>query len=223
VSNYLTSLVDAHKYLTMKITCGPEHDRRTVDFTLPAEKKKIAVFVSGGIDSAIIYYLLEKVNHSMNCIHEIVPVSIIRKEGSRHFSKLVAAYVQDCFRMPFKDPIIVGDNTLPEDQQVASGVFEALDNLGFDVAYTGLIQQLPIHMVNWKPIPWEESDQFKAPLKDLNKSHVIELIYQLQHQSLFHITHSCAVWELGRCRECNGCNERQWGFDQIGREDPGTI
>jgi len=57
----------------------------------------------------------------------------------------------------------------------------------------------------------------------LNKSHIIDLVIKFNQQSLFHITHSCSSQELGRCNVCNGCNERQWGFDQLGQTDPGTI
>jgi hypothetical protein len=206
----------------MLIKCGPADDKRILSLILPEERKQIAIFISGGIDSALLYFLLLQENKKLNDLHEIIPFSIIRKEGSRYFAKLVIAHIHSFYNKPYCDPVIVGDNTLPEDQQVKSGVQEVLA-LGFELVYTGLIEQLPQHMVGWQPIPYKEGPRFKAPMCILNKSHIIDLVIKFNQQSLFHITHSCSTQELGRCNICNGCNERKWGFDQLGQVDPGTI
>jgi len=117
---------------------------------------------------------------------------------------------------------MVGNNTLPEEEQVKSGVHDAW-TLGFQIVYVGLIEQLPQHMVDWQPIPYKESPKFKTPLKMLDKSYIVDLIKHFNQEVLFYITYSCSLLELGRCNRCNGCNERSWGFDQIGLVDPGTI
>jgi hypothetical protein len=206
----------------MLIQCGPPDDQRTLSFTLPEERTRIAIFISGGIDSAILYFLLLQENKKLNNLHEITPFSIIRKEGSKYFAKLVVAHIHSFYNIPYYDPVIVGDNTLPEDQQVKSGVHEALAS-GIQMVYTGLIEQLPQHMIDWQPIPYKEGPKFKAPMNVLNKSHIIDLVIKLNQQSLFYITHSCSSQELGRCNSCNGCNERKWGFDQLNCIDPSII
>jgi Queuosine biosynthesis protein QueC len=206
----------------MIIECGPLDDRRTLSLTLPEEKKRLAMFISGGIDSAILYYLMLEENKKLNNLHEITPFSIIRKEGSRYFANLVIAHIHSFYGIPYREPIIVGDNTLPEHKQVKSGAYDARE-LGYDIVYLGLIEQLPQHMVGWFPIPYKESDRFKAPLHLLNKSHIIDLIVQLKQESLFYITHSCSSQEIGRCNRCNGCNERSWGFTQLDITDPSII
>jgi hypothetical protein len=206
----------------MIIECGPINDRRILSFTLPEERKKIAIFISGGIDSALLYFLLLEENKKLNNLHEIKPLSIIRKEGSRYFANLVIAHIHSFYNMPYQDPLLVGDNTLPEDKQVKSGMIDAL-TFGFEIMYLGLIEQLPQHMIGWQPIPYKETPKFKAPLGILNKSHIIDLVIKLNQKSLFNITHSCSTYEIARCNECNGCNERKWGFDQLGEVDCGTI
>jgi 7-cyano-7-deazaguanine synthase in queuosine biosynthesis len=206
----------------MKITCGPQHDRRDFEIVLPSEPKRLAVFVSGGVDSAILYYLLLLENRNLGNIHEIQPLMVQRKEGSKYFANIVVAHVRDHFNLAPATATIVGNNTLPEEEQVKSGVLESYLR-GFDIAYTGLIQQLPQHMVNWEPIPYKQTPKFKAPFADLDKSHIIELCVQLDQTALFYLTHSCSAHEISRCRNCNGCNERSWGFDQLGIKDPGTI
>ncbi len=204
------------------IECGPAYDRRPVRVELPAEPKTLGIFVSGGIDSAILYYMMLLENQKMGNIHKIVPLTVLRKEGSKHFAKLVVAHMIWHFNLHYVETTIVGDPSLPEIEQVKSGVHEAFDK-GIDIAYTGLIEQLPMHMVDWTPIPYQESSRFKAPFKKLNKSHIIDLCVQHQQEGLFYITHSCAAWEITRCKTCNGCNERQWAFDQLEKIDPGII
>jgi hypothetical protein len=206
----------------ISIECGSTGDKRTLSFSLPEEKKRIAMFISGGIDSALLYFLLLEENKKLDNLHEITPFSIIRKEGSRYFANLVVAHVHSFYNIPYQDPIIVGDNTLPEHQQVKSGAYDARA-LGYDIVYLGLIEQLPQHMIGWFPIPYKESDRFKAPMHLLNKSHIIDLVIKLNQQSLFYITHSCSTQEIGRCNICNGCNERKWGFDQLNQIDPSII
>jgi hypothetical protein len=208
----------------MNIQCGPDKDLRNISITLPKKKSKIAVLVSGGLDSAILYYLLLLENKLRSNIHVIVPISVIRKEGSKYFSSLVVGHINPQFQLPFNDPQIVGDNTLPEEQQVKSAVDEAL-SVGFDFVYAGVIEQLPQHMVNWKPIPSKETVRFKTPFQFINKSHIIDIIVKCKQESLFYITHSCSgeQSQVGRCNGCNGCNERTWGFEQLGLTDPGTI
>lgn len=208
----------------MNIQCGPTNDLRTISIVLPKKKSQIAVLVSGGLDSAILYYLLLLENKLRGNIHEILPVSVMRKEGSKYFSSLVIGHVNQEFQLPYKDPIIVGNNTLPEEEQIKSGVNHAIE-LGFDIVYAGVIEQLPQHMINWQPIPSKETPRFKTPFQLINKSHIIDIIVKFKQESLFYITHSCSgeQSQIGRCNGCNGCNERRWGFSQLVLTDPGTI
>ena len=207
----------------MKIICGPLGDQRTFTLELPTDTKmRIAMFVSGGIDSAILYYLLLQENKVIGNIHDIVPVMVERREGSIYFAKLVTAYIQTVYKLPLNDPIIVGNSELADDQQVKSGVLEAWDQ-GYDRVYVGIIDQLPQHMINWTNVHYPETDKFKTPLCNLNKSQVLDLVRQFRQTDLLYITHTCNVHPIGRCNHCNGCNERAWGFSQLDMQDPGIL
>jgi hypothetical protein len=206
----------------MIITCGPEDDQRTLKLILPDDRTKIAVLISGGIDSAILYYLMLLENSNIGFRHEIVPISILRTEGSEYFSKLVVANMNEKFNLIKRDAIIVGNPNLSEDRQVRSGVMNAYE-LGFDQVYCGLIEQQPEHMIGWEQPDGKETRRFKTPLKNLNKTHIIDLVIKSKQQDLFYITHTCNKIKVGRCHKCNGCNERAWGFRQLKLTDPGTI
>lgn len=206
----------------MNITCGPTFDKRSVDIVLPPTPSKIGVLVSGGIDSAILYYLVHMQNKFMNNRHTILPLTILRKEGSKYFAQGVVDKIHKLHNLPLIDTIIIGDNTLPEEEQVKSGVTQA-HTTGFMIVYCGVIEQLPQHMVNWHPIPSRETRRFKTPFQVLNKSHIVDLCIKFNLTDLFAITHSCSTLEDQRCNQCNGCNERTWGFEQLGVVDPGML
>jgi len=206
----------------MNIQCGSANNLKTISITLPKQKSRIGVLVSGGIDSAILYYLLLLENQFRGNIHEVLPISIMRTEGSEYFSKLVVASINRKFKIANLETIIVGDPTLPDHEQVKSGVDDAL-KLGFDIVYAGVIEQQPEHMIGWTPPPSGETRRFKTPLKDINKIYIIDLVIKCKQEDLFYITHTCNGYKIGRCDGCNGCNERAWGFSQLGLTDPGTI
>ena len=202
----------------MKFTCGPAHDQRTLELLLP-EHKKIVVCVSGGIDSTLLYYLLLKERQDTNSSHEIVPVVVHRKEGSKVYARPVIKKINQIFKIT--NPVYrLGVTTLPEAQQVASAVEQAYKILKADVVYVGVITNREEHTVGFDPVVIPTIERFYTPFLHLEKSHVVDIYYQLGIQSLLEYTHSCDQSETEQCGTCNGCRERAWGFAQIGQRDP---
>lgn len=206
----------------MQIECGNSLDRRLLNLNLPTTPSLLGVLVSGGIDSAILYYLMLEENRRLGNLHVIKPLTIQRKEGSRYFANLVVAHVQSSFGQKYKAPIIVGNNALPEDQQVRSGVNQAY-RMGYAQVYVGVIDQIPEHTIGWEKIGYDENEFYRIPLVNLQKFHIIDLVNQFGQQGLFYITHACDQLEMTRCNTCNGCRERNWGFNQLGLTDPGIL
>lgn len=190
--------------------------------SLPLAKGKVGVFISGGIDSAVLYYLVHKENRRLGNLHQVVPLVVKRKEGSRYFAPLVIAYVNSLFGLDYNEPIYVGNPNLPEGDQVKSGVREAL-RLQFYQVYIGVIDQLPEHTIGWTQSFGHEDYFYKIPFVNLKKDQILKLAIDNNIEPLFHITHGCVNKEIGRCGDCNGCNERRWGFSQLGLTDPGHM
>lgn len=206
----------------MQLDCGPVHDRRTLTLNLPATPSHIGVFVSGGLDSAILYYLLLEENRRLGDIHTVIPLTIPRKEGSKHFAKLVVAHVQAAFWLPYTEPLSIGNTQLPEHLQVKSGIKQSYW-LGFNEVYVGLIEQLPEHIIGWDKPVYAENSFYRIPLQNLQKCHIVDLIKHAKQEALFYITHACDQLELARCWQCNGCRERAWGFEQLALSDPSML
>lgn len=205
----------------MVIQCGPSDDTREVVIKLPETPSTIGVFVSGGIDSAILLFLVYLENEKTGKKHQIVPLTVPRKEGAKHFAVPVVQHIQTIFGIPTKAPFSVGDTTVAEPHQVTTGIMQAFE-LGCDVLFLGVIQQLPEHLVGWQKVNVVHANVIQYPFAHIQKSHVISIVDQMRQDALFHITHSCDS-EIGRCRTCNGCRERSWGFSALGLIDPGRV
>jgi hypothetical protein len=203
------------------IICGPVDDNRIINIELSSIPETIGVFVSGGLDSAILYYLIIEENLKLGNIHTILPLTVARKEGSKYFSRAVVDYVHQYFNLPKANILNVGDNTVYEPYQVTTGINDAV-NIGCDKVFLGLITQLPEHTVGWVRPSFRETPFFRAPFLHAKKSHIVDIISKVNQEGIFYITHSCD-YELGRCNVCNGCNERSWGFETMNLVDPGII
>jgi len=218
----------------MKIVCGPSNDLRLFNLELPKYEPlqnhieklrnriyriqnnyKIGILVSGGIDSALLYYLLLLKNKDYNWQFKITPYTILRKEGSKNYSLGVINHIHYLHNMPKTQLNIVGDPDVEEIQQVETGVQEVLKTNDF--IYLGIIQSLPEHSINWIRPKFVETKRIKYPLLNLNKSHIIDLLFQYNLESLLELTHSCAVNEIIPCGNCNGCNERLWGLKTMNK------
>lgn len=218
----------------MQLTCGPNYDLRQFTLELPkypslsprVEKSylrnlglrknyNIGVLVSGGIDSAVLYYLLLDQHTKQGSKFSITPYTILRKEGSKFYAKGVINHIHNIFNLPNIELNVVGDPEQPELAQVNTGVRDILEHNDF--VYLGIIESKPEHSLNWIRPTFTETDRIRYPFLKLQKSHVIDILYKYNLEVLLELTHSCAVDERTPCGHCNGCREREWGISQLGR------
>jgi 7-cyano-7-deazaguanine synthase in queuosine biosynthesis len=214
-------MIDPHETTVFIAECGPFDDRRKLSIRLSTLRRKIGVLVSGGLDSAILYYLMRKIVKEP---YVITPFVIIRDNGATiQAAEKVIAYINSTLDKPTQSPVLVdiGPDIDPH-FQVQAGLVEIARNPLCNKIYMGVIETMPEHSIGYSISKPNDDVIMQYPLKNLNKSHIIELIIQNGLQELFNITHSC-VYEIGRCGECNRCNERAWAFSRLGLVDSGTV
>jgi 7-cyano-7-deazaguanine synthase in queuosine biosynthesis len=190
----------------------------TVKLTL---HRRIGVLVSGGLDSALLYYLIRKLTLSDDR-YSVIPYTIIRNDGSSRYAQPVIDYVHESLGIEQQYATKLDIDEIDSELQVAAGMRE-LRNTDRNLIYIGIIQTLEEHALHNVPKPYVpiNSEMFNHPLKDLTKAHVVQLIIQLGLEKLFSLTHSC-VYDIDiPCGVCNRCNERAWAFTQLGLIDPG--
>jgi asparagine synthetase B (glutamine-hydrolysing) len=191
----------------------------TIKLTL---HRRIGVLVSGGLDSALLYYLIRKLTLSDNRF-SVVPYTITRNDGSARYAQPVIDYVHEILgiEQQYATKIVIDETD--SELQVAAGM-RKLHNTDRNLIYIGIIETLEEHALHGVPKPYvpTNSERFNYPLKDLNKAHIVQLIAQLGLEKLFTLTHSC-VYDIDTpCGTCNRCNERAWAFSQLGLIDPST-
>lgn len=225
----------------MEITCGPKHDLRLLSLNLPMVpcfkndtiknlfyKKNdicgndtIGVLVSGGIDSALLYFLLLEENINTGSKYNIIPYTILRI-GACDPALAVINWIQRYFKLPLTDLNVVGNPSLEEIDQVQSGIDDILAN-NIDFLYVGVMQDRPEHYVNSYSIKFKDTYRIRYPLLNLQKSHIIDLYMQKNIIELLSYTSSCNVGYLRDkepCGQCNGCGAKQWALDQLGYRIP---
>jgi 7-cyano-7-deazaguanine synthase in queuosine biosynthesis len=170
---------------------------------------KSGVFVSGGLDSAILYHLLIKETP------DIVPLLVYKNADQQQYAHTVINYLQTLHNIKV-EPVLLNSvkNRL--------AILEAFAK-GFDRVYLGATKELEEFLVGWEPNNFKNSTWVRGPFSELDKSQIVELVIQNGMEHLFTITHTCAEQSRGRCGHCNRCRERAWGFSQLGLTDPGIM
>ena len=207
--------------MAIKLESNVNGDIRPVTIKLTLYRK-IGVLVSGGLDSALLYYLIRKLTLSDDR-YTVIPYTITRNDGSSRYAQPVIDYVHEILNIEHQYSTKLEIDEPNNELQVAAGMRE-LRSTDRNLIYIGIIQTLEEHALHGVPKPYvpTNSELFKYPLKDLNKAHIVQLIIQLGLEKLFTLTHSC-VYDIDTpCGVCNRCNERDWAFTQLGLIDPGT-
>ncbi len=177
--------------------------------TLPRVKINIGVFVSGGLDSALLYHLMLKEQH------DVVPL-LVFKNNTQYFTAIrVINYLQSLHNIHV-------ESVLLKNQDIRKAIKEAI-GFGFNLMYVGVIKELDEFLTGWTPNNFKETEWVKGPLQDLDKGQIVQRIVDEKIEDLFLITRSCVEPGPARCKECNRCRERQWGFAQVGLTDPGIL
>lgn len=212
-------MIDLNNIPCFTAECGPLNDRRSLNITLPPLRRKLGVLISGGLDSAILYYILRKL---VAAPYILTPYIIVRDESSILSANKVIQYINCSLNIPNQSPIIIEiDQNIESHFQVSAGLSKIINHPKCNKIYMGIIETLPEHSIGFEIFKPIDNEIISYPLKNLNKSHIIELIIQYGLDELFNITHSC-VYPYGRCDTCNRCNERKWAFSRLGLQDSGT-
>lgn len=185
-------------------------------------RRRIAVPVSGGLDSAILYYIVKYLS-LQDDRYQVTPYTLEREDGSKTHAQSVIDFVHDklqCDRtLTSYIPISAKDSNM----QVAEGL-SLVSKKSSNIIYIGYIKTLPEHALHGVPPPFiaRDNEVLKHPFMLLTKAHIVDIIVKLDANKLFELTHSCVYDIDGRCGICNRCNERDWAFKQLSLIDPGT-
>jgi len=184
--------------------------------------KQYGLLLSGGIDSAVLLYLLIKSNPSIN----LQPFTIPKTDGAYLYADPVIEHFNRKFLLNIPKTIQVGDPTVYHRQQSATAVKEIFDKHPVDYLFVGINQNPPeLDSLPGSPQRAKSSPNPRVifPFVDLYKHNILEFMYNNDQADLIDITHSCTEQQQGRCNRCWQCTERAWAFKQLGQTDTGTL
>lgn len=206
----------------MKIICGPQFDKKEIEIEIPNDFDTLGVQLSGGPDSAILLYLLAKENQNRK---NILIFTVPKHDGAALYVQDIVVYVREHLKLNLPNPIFVGNPDLHHGLIVRNANTEIFEKYKSICLFTGTNQNPPsqFKMPGLYPYrePYNANRKIKTPFLHLYKYHILDLYYQFGQEKLLELTHTCTEQQIGRCNKCFQCSERAWGFDQLGKIDPG--
>lgn len=193
-------------------------------------EKRIGVLLSGGMDSAIMLFLIlsDITQRDLDVDLTVYNVPNINDDAAIH-SRQVVNYLEKYFNTEIK-LINIGVGTATPLQLIKEPARQLLENKIVDVLYSGQ-NQFPEEARSWhsykaaaghfarKNPDNADTDTVKYPFIRLHKNHILEIYRQFNLLELAVITHSCTTKTQDKCNNCLWCEERAWAFTKLGLTD----
>jgi hypothetical protein len=191
-------------------------NRKIVNFEIPSNQI-IGIMLSGGADSALLYWLLLRENINNHLGNVIIPFCVDRQNGAVYHSTKVIRYLEQYFQISIPELIVVGDPDTHHSKHIHSGLVDIKKIYGINTVYVGGTQNPPMGSVNGEyPLRSLNHRRFDInPFLHCDKSHIIFLYLRYKLLGLLDITHSCGSLKDGKCMKCFSCNERAWAISQV--------
>lgn len=185
--------------------------------------KKYGILLSGGIDSAILLYLLTKSNPAIN----IQPFTIDKTDGAGLYADPIIEHFNRKFELSIPSTIFVGDPTVYHRMQSTTAVVDIFTkHTDIDFLFIG-INRNPPELADDAHAPQRDTKSTHPkiifPFVDLYKDAVLKFMYNDNQQDLLALTHTCTEQAHGRCNKCWQCRERMWAFKQLDKIDTGLL
>lgn len=199
------------------------------------EDKTYGIMLSGGVDSAILFYLILKTYQERGWTPKVQPFTMRKNNESVASATRMLEYISTQFP----------EYTIPATIEV--GDPNTHHRLAGEAAWKEIKRDYPwISFVFYgsnKVPPWDYStrkkDEFGLPIGrperskgeggivylpflHIYKYHTLDLIYEHGQEKLLELARSCTERITGhRCGSCFQCSERAWAFNYFRRIDPG--
>lgn len=172
------------------------------------------VFLSGGMDSALLLYLVAKETSSA-----IQPFTVAKHDGASFYVHPIVDWVSSNLNVEINSPVIIGNPNLPHQQIIGDALKRVIKHKLADVIYVGdniyPEHELP-HGPNRKKYI---HPKVLYPLFNLTKVDIVKLYITHNIMDLLPLTHTCTEQAIGRCNVCWQCKERAWAFQKCGLQD----
>jgi hypothetical protein len=185
------------------------------------ENISYGLLLSGGLDSAILLYLLILENKNL----KIQPFTIPKYDGAYLYADPIIEFFNKKFSLNIPKTIKVGNPDSHHSQQNVSAVKEIFKNYHIDQLFIA-INTIPESLKDYPGAPNRAKASLDPkivfPFVDLTKDKILSILFESNLEELIPLTHSCTEQTEGRCKVCWQCKEREWAFNQLGKQDIGV-
>lgn len=203
--------------------------------SIVATHTKLGVFVSGGLDSTLLAYLLYRSKTRQNAQTELTFFTVPRYDNSLIHAHRILLKISKIFSQPYPTHLIVGDPDAYHSMQVTSGVQTARSRHAhlFDLLVIAA-NKTPEGLPGGPQRPEKKTEGIELPFRGYTKDVLINLFLALAQDQgqgqdtsrildLMSSTHTCTEQTSGSCQVCWQCRERVWAFAKLQTEDPGCV
>lgn len=185
--------------MTKTVIMGPDWDQRVVHIR---PQGKIALMMSGGVDSWVLYHIMKEYNPDI--------VVIDREDGIDNYKRVEELTGQSVIRIP--------ETSTHSDGRIREGI--SIAEKTYDQVYMALNTVPPAdHFPDLKDRapyrPWKIRPPSKvvAPFLYLFKYHIID--YAIKNNIDLSHTRTCLERTDINCGECWQCREKNWAYEQL--------
>lgn len=184
------------------------------------------IMLSGGLDSAVLLYLMLEDFKQKELPVRIQPFTIPKADGATLYIGPILNFMAKRFNFDLPMTILVGDPMSAYNMQSTTAVIDVRRAHTYIKQTFFATNQNPPNVelpgVAPKRIKESKDADLAFPFLKLHKAHIVDLAEQFGLQELYDITHSCTQLRNERCNECWQCNERKWAFTELNLTDTGV-
>lgn len=197
----------------------------------------IGLFVSGGLDSTLLAYLLHDLSQKKNLNNNFKFFVVPRPDDSVIHVNRIVDYIGKHFNVGTTIHV-VGTGDTHHSKQVTSGIREAIENYYCDIFLSSITKNPSEKLPNYAYGTFLEPDgtpydgpirkkswhpKLLDPFLDYTKEDTVKLIKDYNLVDIMNLTHTCTGSKSIRCNRCWQCCERSWAFDKNNFTDTGTM
>jgi hypothetical protein len=204
----------------------------------------IGIMISGGLDSALLAYLLHDIKYKQNRTTKLNFFVVPKPDGSVMHATNVINYLDMHFNQSASELHIVGNpEGLHHSKMLTSGLIRAIKDFDCEVFLTAVTTNPeqatpPEQLLNYEYGKFLEPDgtPYNGPVRvkanhprvidafwDYTKQDTVKIIKDMNLTELVKITHTCTGSKTIRCNKCWQCCERAWAFAKNDFIDKGTM
>lgn len=175
-------------------------------------KSRIGIMLSGGMDSALLLYLLAD-----TFSNEITPFTVPKTDGAALYVNGIIEWVNNKTNREIPNSKFIGDPNLYHGAIINNAIKEI--NKEYDFLYFAGNSYPEDVLPNGPKRVRRKDPRHFQPFFDCYKNEIVKAYVDFDIMDLIPLTHTCTEQAEGRCNVCWQCKERIWAFNEINIED----